>query len=608
MAPYKIKVKQILRDEKINTFGMTLGFSSVAEIPHQIFLCKKKEIKEGPFILYPKKAYPKYSISEIGKKYSKKITKTQYDVSYIAFIDSIYSFNVNQEIFNKLFQQKYFCLWHPSEPVKYYGKKEIGYIPFFRTFKLTEKICKDLIEKSQGFKGRYVITNLEDEIEVILSDPVLSNSDFNHCKSAILEIINKCSGNASLKIDNSIEVNQIVNIICAQDIFADIKEFEKSNKGIPETQKETLVQSRIGQGKFRSDLIDYWKCCAVTGCHTAELLKASHIKPWRDCDNIERLDQYNGLLLSPNIDAAFDSGLISFDDDGKILISSKLNKEEAQKIGYHSKLRILNLSKKHLGYLEHHRNNVFQGSKRISIIAPSKHEDIYQNFENWRGAVGPQNGWGLAWMLAYEFCKRFYSSHGIVPRVIEHEGLGYYGIGLYHTPCGVNPNRTECIGRFTMGGDVENWITGSPSDHGLLLTERLKAGEPLSSLLFDALRHMDIPTAPPRPHASCYHNKLGKQYEFVFHIATIIALRNDGIIQIWNDDHQTSRIAMGKDSNFNNSELIGYFLFQHMNKQVVISGDGRTICPSENDSLWDRYMRGVSPYDLAMEIEKELSL
>jgi len=45
---------------------------------------------------------------------------------------------------------------------------------------------------------------------------------------------------------------------------------------------------------------------------------------------------------------------------------------------------------------------------------------------------------GLAWFLAYQFCQRYYVSHGIVPNVIDHDGLGYYGIRLDPLPCKVN--------------------------------------------------------------------------------------------------------------------------------------------------------------------------
>ena len=94
-----------------------------------------------------------------------------------------------------------------------------------------------------------------------------------------------------------------------------------NNSQIPATEKEALVKSRIGQGKFKKDLLVYWDSqCAVTGFSGEGLLRASHIKPWRDSNNTERLDKFNGLLLSPSYDAAFDCGYISFTNGGELLI------------------------------------------------------------------------------------------------------------------------------------------------------------------------------------------------------------------------------------------------------------------------------------------------
>jgi hypothetical protein len=87
------------------------------------------------------------------------------------------------------------------------------------------------------------------------------------------------------------------------------------------SEREAVVKARIGQGRFRDSLIAYWSTCAVTGCMEESLLRASHIKPWADASLAERLSLYNGLLLSPTLDACFDSGYASFDDGGKILIS-----------------------------------------------------------------------------------------------------------------------------------------------------------------------------------------------------------------------------------------------------------------------------------------------
>jgi len=96
---------------------------------------------------------------------------------------------------------------------------------------------------------------------------------------------------------------------------------------IPETQKRQLVASRIGQGLFRKRALLMGAQCRVTGVAEKRLLRASHIKPWRDCDNFERLDGANGLMLSPHVDALFDQELMTFSNSGQILLSKNLDPE-----------------------------------------------------------------------------------------------------------------------------------------------------------------------------------------------------------------------------------------------------------------------------------------
>jgi predicted restriction endonuclease len=129
------------------------------------------------------------------------------------------------------------------------------------------------------------------------------------------------------------------------------------NKIIPDTEKATLVKTRIGQGQFRRDLIDHWKGCAVTKYQDCAFLIASHIKPWSESSNEERLDKYNGLLLLANLDKAFDLGYVSFDDKGKILISEQL--EEYQALGINKQMGVL-LVKSHQDYLAFHREERFK--------------------------------------------------------------------------------------------------------------------------------------------------------------------------------------------------------------------------------------------------------
>lgn len=90
--------------------------------------------------------------------------------------------------------------------------------------------------------------------------------------------------------------------------------------------------------------------------------------------------------------------------------------------------------------------------------------NAFSLFEHWRLVKSPDRSWGLDWFLANEICKRFYASHGIVPWVIDHEGLGYYGIMLNQLQCKVSEKSCRPFGRVTMAGDVENWRTGGPGN------------------------------------------------------------------------------------------------------------------------------------------------
>jgi hypothetical protein len=121
------------------------------------------------------------------------------------------------------------------------------------------------------------------------------------------------------------------------------------------TTRLTEQKQRIGQDDFRDKLINYWGECAVTGLKETKLLKASHIKPWSDSSDEERLDVYNGLLLSANLDAAFDAGLISFDNQGRIMISSRFSAKEAQLAGIESIMQLKKIERQHKAYLVYHR-------------------------------------------------------------------------------------------------------------------------------------------------------------------------------------------------------------------------------------------------------------
>jgi len=134
------------------------------------------------------------------------------------------------------------------------------------------------------------------------------------------------------------------------------------NKDLTKEEKKVLVKYRLGQSNFRKRLINYWNGCSVTNCNCFDLLIASHIKPWSKSTEMEKYDVFNGLLLTPNYDKLFDENYISFDEEGRIIISEKVSKDNLKKLGI-SKIAKLNKEKlliEHIKYLRYHRKNLIK--------------------------------------------------------------------------------------------------------------------------------------------------------------------------------------------------------------------------------------------------------
>lgn len=127
------------------------------------------------------------------------------------------------------------------------------------------------------------------------------------------------------------------------------------------TEVERIVRQRIGQDAFRNALMDYWGgACAVTGFDLPDALRASHTKPWSDCEtDAERLNVFNGFLLVANLDALFDRGLISFANSGAILISPRLSATQCSQLGFDSSSTLRWVAEDHLPYLAWHRARLF---------------------------------------------------------------------------------------------------------------------------------------------------------------------------------------------------------------------------------------------------------
>ena len=131
----------------------------------------------------------------------------------------------------------------------------------------------------------------------------------------------------------------------------------RDDNSIAETEKEAIIRARIGQGQFRNLLLSYWKGCSITCCKLTNILIASHIKPWRNSNNQERLDMFNGLLLTPNYDKLFDLGFISFDNNGEIIFSKEFPKSERRILGIDNHTHLISVDERHFEYLKFHREN-----------------------------------------------------------------------------------------------------------------------------------------------------------------------------------------------------------------------------------------------------------
>jgi hypothetical protein len=145
---------------------------------------------------------------------------------------------------------------------------------------------------------------------------------------------------------------------------APLQVFLQRTASLPRTtEAERLVVQRVGQDLFRSGLLDYWDgVCAVSGLAIPELLRASHIKPWADCESDgERLDVFNGLLLAPHLDAAFDRGFITIDDAGGVMVADALDAASRAALGLDRPLRVHRLVDPHRAFLRWHREHIFRG-------------------------------------------------------------------------------------------------------------------------------------------------------------------------------------------------------------------------------------------------------
>ena len=203
------------------------------------------------------------------------------------------------------------------------------------------------------------------DVEMIeLSEQILIDNIFQKIKPYLPEKYSPFDRNGSGNQGYFYEINsKIFNTILNTDFTNDFYDLDNLNRPESESTKNILrlnVRSSTWQSYFKNQLFKLWgSSCLVTGIKNENLLIGAHIKPWAKSSDEEKIDPYNGLLLSPNADKLFEIGLISFQDNGSMMMSDKINLSELKKLGIENNIKI-DFKEKNLIYLKYHRENKFK--------------------------------------------------------------------------------------------------------------------------------------------------------------------------------------------------------------------------------------------------------
>ncbi len=218
-------------------------------------------------------------------------------------------------------------------------------LPVYRE-SLLHRYCEALNLSYDDGKERIYYNNLliqwKDDISV-LSD--WSYLDFVSFCDWLYRKGRRIDGNFLRQQDEQTGVNQIVQ--------------ELENENLCGKSKEAIIKVRVNQGIFRKKLLQHYKTCCLCNVSNPKLLIASHIKPWSVCNAQEKVDKNNGFLMCPNHDALFDQGWITFNDDGKIIISDALSKNDRMAFDINENMIIL-LTDENKKYLRYHREEIFE--------------------------------------------------------------------------------------------------------------------------------------------------------------------------------------------------------------------------------------------------------
>lgn len=156
----------------------------------------------------------------------------------------------------------------------------------------------------------------------------------------------------------------------------------KYESPLKETESVSMQKIRIAQSFYRNKALKLWENkCAVTSVDEQGWLIASHIKPWRESTDAEKIDPHNSLVLTPNFDKLFDRGVISFSPStGKIMLPQQLSKDvwmNLTRLHIDDEVKLRNVPAGVDKYLDYHNKFVFNFKPQDGIETSDFVENLF---------------------------------------------------------------------------------------------------------------------------------------------------------------------------------------------------------------------------------------
>ena len=322
-----------------------------------------KPINGGEYVTVMKDAEEKYNFYPLEDGTIKGFVETKYKDGYQSGMDNPNQIHI--ENIDVMYKDKdsienvlvVFC----ATPKIGGGRRVVGWYDDATVYRKRKYYIRNGKEVPYSFETSAENAHLIKEQDRTFSVPTARDGNFGFGQANIKYIINdKDVAFADKVIDY---ITNLRNNIDDQE-KEEAEQFENYS-AISTTEKTAILKQRIGQSRFRDKLIMRDGRCRLCGLENKNLLVASHIKAWKDCANgNERLDVNNGLTLCAIHDAMFDNYLISFDEDGSLLINQAISEEDREILDLQPEFKLM-MNDSMRSYMSFHRERYWEKDEYI---------------------------------------------------------------------------------------------------------------------------------------------------------------------------------------------------------------------------------------------------